>query len=227
GSVGLRRNVDGLGVVTDQTTVGRFLDRHRLQLIGGKAAVQGTARDDIAVCNRAITSADDAVARVAHFLVYAEKLGGLFDQSDATCSASLAERHERMPYRPTGAGYHQTPLGIGINIIELHLVPIRLELVEYDARKGRADMLAHLGPDDRDSDDAAAIDAVPDRWLEQCGRRGRSSIGGYKAGTRETKQNARSCCADQEATTGYEILLHYWACKHLIHVCLAFRPQRA
>src|SRR5262249_21783034 len=155
------------------------------------------------------------------------KLGALSAQRCATCGAGLAERHESLPPRPTGAGQHQTPLGVGINIIELHLVPIRLELVGYDARKGCADMLAHLGPDDRDGDDAAAIDAVPDRRLEQCGRRGRSSIGGYKAGTRETKQNARSCCADQEATTGYEILLHYWACKHLIHVCLAFRPQRA
>src|SRR5262249_24040875 len=79
GTVGLRRNVDGLGVVTDQTTVGRFFDRHRLQLIGGKGAFQGAARDDVAVCNRAITSADGAVARVARFLVYVEKLGGLFD----------------------------------------------------------------------------------------------------------------------------------------------------
>ena len=51
--------------------------------------------------------------------------------------------------------------------VDAHLAPVGLELVGEDAGERGADVLAHLGADDVDGDDAVAIDAVPDGRLER------------------------------------------------------------
>ena len=73
-------------------------------------------------------------------------------------------------YRPAAAGDHQTPLGIGVDHVEPHLVPVRFELIGENTGERGSDMLSHLGADDVDGHHSLAVDAVPDGRLESVGR---------------------------------------------------------
>ena len=82
--------------------------------------------------------------------------------------------------------------------IDPHLVPIGLELVGEDAGERGADMLAHLGADDVDGDDAVAVDAIPDGRLERA-LRGRRRGVPPRVRPCETEGEPRAGHADQKA----------------------------
>ena len=101
----------------------------------------------------------------------AEKPCALIHERDASGGARAAEDRESHPDRPAAARHHQTPFRIGVDGDDPHLVPIGLEFIGENAGKRGADMLAHLGADDVDGDDAVPVDAVPDGRLEGARRR--------------------------------------------------------
>ena len=78
--------------------------------------------------------------------------------------AGVAVRRKALPHRPAAAGDHQAPLRIGIDVDDAHLAPVGFQLVGEDAGDGGADVLAHLGADDVDGDDAVAVDACTRWW---------------------------------------------------------------
>ena len=97
----------------------------------------------------------------------AEQLGAFFDEGNTAGRARSAEHRKTLPHRPTAAGHHQAPFGIGIDGDDPHTVPVGLQLVGDNPGQSRTDMLAHLGADHVDGHRAAAIDAVPNRRLEE------------------------------------------------------------
>jgi CO dehydrogenase flavoprotein C-terminal domain len=74
-----------------------------------------------------------ALPRRATLRPDAEQFGAFFNRSDAASRARSAEHWETLPYRPTGAGYHHAPFGIGVDVDDAHLVPVGLQLVGDDA----------------------------------------------------------------------------------------------
>ncbi len=197
-AVGLGRHVDRHRVSSDQAALGRRLDRHFRQLLRRVAPLEIAPRHDLSVGDRLAAGRDDPVD--------AGQFGALFDEGHAAGRAGLAEDGKTLPYRPAAAGDHQAPFRVGIDVDDPHLVPVGLELVGDDAGERGADMLAHLGADDVDGHDAAAIDAVPDCRLEEFGRGGLglASGGGWQlhggeAGPAESQHRAGPHHRDQEA----------------------------
>src|SRR6201987_2841173 len=121
---------------------------------------------DIAIGDRLASAYDGAVACRTHAAIHAEKFRALFDQSDTTCGAGLAERHESLPHRPAAAGDHLAPLRIGIDVNDCHLVPVGLQLVGDNAGERSTDMMAHFCPDDVDGYSAVAVKRISDSRLE-------------------------------------------------------------
>ena len=116
---------------------------------------------------------DRAVARQALLGRNVEQLCAFLNQCDPPGRARAAEDRKGCPNRIAAAGHHHAPLGIGVDCVDPHLRSVRLELIGQDAGKRRSDILPHLGADDVHGNDAVAIHAVPDRWLEAVRRPGR------------------------------------------------------
>lgn len=89
---------------------------------------------------------------------------------------------------------------MGVDVVQAHRLPIRLQLVGDDACQRGADMLAHLGLGDVDGDEAVMIDAIPEGRLEVLAGDGFGGIEKPKAGTGKRQGEARARGADQEAT---------------------------
>ena len=109
---------------------------------------------------------DGAVARRALLRGNAEKLCSHLYEGDAPSGARPAEYGKGLPDRPAAAGDHRTPLGVGVDRVEPHLVPVGLEFICENTGERGSHVLPHFSADDVHGDDAVVIDAVPDGRLE-------------------------------------------------------------
>ena len=197
-AIGLGGDVAGLELAADQPPLRGRLDGQGGQLLVREAGAQAALRDDVAVADRTLAGQDRTLAGDAGRGRDAEDLRAGLDEGDPPGGAGLAQEGIALPDRPGPAGDHQAPLGVGVDVDDADLVPVRLELIGDDAGQGRPDVLAHLGPDDVDGHDPLGVDGVPEAGLE--GRRPGIGPEGHRSlgGGGEAEGRARGPGGDQE-----------------------------
>ena len=191
--------------LADQLALGDRLQRDLGELFGRVGLGEAAAADDVRVGDLLRAGDDLAVGGRAGCGIDAERFCAGLDQRHAAGGAGLAVERIGLPDGPASAGDHQAPLRIRVDVLDAHIFPRRFEFIGEDARERRADMLAHLGADDVDGDDAVRVDRIPLRRLE-----GRGVAGGFcRACGEEGEGDAGAGGGDEEAAAAEDGRVHW------------------
>ena len=204
GAVNLAGDVARLDGFTDQAAFAGRLDGDRADLLLGEGLLDA-ARDEFAIADFLVAADDLAGAGRTVARRNAHLRGARFDQRLAASGPGLRVEREGLPDRPAATGDHEAPFRVGVDMVDAHIRPVGLQLIGEDARERSADMLAHLGADDVDGDDAGAVDGEPfDRLIGDVRRGGRLAItfslsAAGRAGGQEAERDGRPDGRDEEA----------------------------